>query len=168
MSPDDKRKRYQDAGADLIDQARQKAEAFLREVANVGGNTQQEAGARLDELFAAGKFGADQIIDAIRREIASQLSALGVATKKDLTDLEKRVTAPAPAKKAAATRTAAKASPAKKAAPAKKATPATKAATTKTATAKKAAPAKKATATKAPAKKAPAKKAGATKKAASS
>jgi polyhydroxyalkanoate synthesis regulator phasin len=141
MSPDDKRKRYQNAGADLIEQARQRAEAFLRDIASVGETTQHEAGSRIDELFAAGKFGADQLVEGIRREIASQLSSIGVATKKDLADLERRVTSAGPAKRSAP---AAKKTATKKAAPAAKKSAPVKATATKKATAVKKAPAKKA------------------------
>src|ERR1700691_1224786 len=91
MSPDDKRKRYQDAGADLIEQARQKAEAFLREISNAGEATQHHAEAKVDNLINAGRWGADQLIDTVRKEIAAQLTSLGLATKADLEELERRL-----------------------------------------------------------------------------
>ncbi len=84
---------------------------------------------------------------------------LGLGRRRSLLDeIDRRLGAPAGAKKAAPARKA----PAKKAAPARKA-PAKKAAPARKAPAKKAAPARKAPAKKAPAKKAPAKKAPAKK-----
>jgi polyhydroxyalkanoate synthesis regulator phasin len=163
MSREEKLKRYQDAGAELIEQARQRAEDFLREVSNIGGSTQQQASAKVDDLLGAGRWGADQLIESIRKEIASQLSSLGLATKADLVALERRLATP-PEK---ATRPAKKARPAVEESPAApapvKAAPVKKAPVTKVAPVAKS-PAKKAVAKKTAAKKTVAKKAAAAKK----
>ncbi|HLI01787.1 MAG TPA: hypothetical protein VKV06_13460 [Acidimicrobiales bacterium] len=139
MGGDDDRKR-QGPGADLFEQARHRAEAFLREVSNLGGSTQQQAGERVDQLWSVGRWSADQLMEAIRREIASQLTSLGLATKADLDALERRLTSGAsdagPAGGAAAEAVPGTNKAAKK-------TAATKPAATKTAAAKKN-PAKKA------------------------
>jgi polyhydroxyalkanoate synthesis regulator phasin len=133
--PDDRFKRYQEAGNDFLETARARAEDFLRELAKATESTQKQAQNQVDDLVAAGRKGTDQLIEIVRREVANQLSQLGLIAKAPA----KKATA----KKATAKKTAAKKAPAKKA-PAKKAT------------------AKKAAAKKAPAKKAPAKKASAT------
>ncbi|HUE58929.1 MAG TPA: hypothetical protein VMO88_05050, partial [Acidimicrobiales bacterium] len=102
--------------------------------------------------------GTEQFISSIRREITTQLAALGIATKRDLAALERRLrgkSAPpeaapakktAPAKKAAASK---KASPAKKSAATTKSTSAKKTTVKKTTT-KKTAPSKSSAAKKAP------------------
>jgi polyhydroxyalkanoate synthesis regulator phasin len=143
MARDDRFKRYQEAGAEFLEIARARAEEFLQELAKMGDSTQKQAQDTVDDFVAGGRKGTDQIVTAIRREITAQLSQLGLATKEDLADLERRLSGGA-------------AGPATGAAPAvapKKAAP------------KKAAPGKEA-AKKAPAKKAPRKKAAPAKKAA--
>jgi valyl-tRNA synthetase len=148
MPRDDRLKKAQEAGSDFVETALARAEEFLRELARASEARQERAQDALDELLEGSRKGTESILSAIRREIAAQLSLLGIATKADLAELEERLARPAPA--------------------AKKASAATPAATTKAptkVTAEKAAP-KKAPATgaakKAPAtgaaKKAPAKK----------
>jgi polyhydroxyalkanoate synthesis regulator phasin len=156
MAPDERFKKYQEAGADFLDTARARAEEFLRELAKVGDTTQRQAQETVDEMFEGSRRGSEQLFGTIRREIMAQLSALGIATQADLAELERRLTG-----RVAGTKKAAPAgSPGSKAT--EKKAPAQKAAAHKAATNK--APAKKAAAKKAPAKKAAAHKA-ATKKA---
>jgi polyhydroxyalkanoate synthesis regulator phasin len=127
--PDDRFKRYQEAGNEFLESARARAEEFLRELAKATETTQKQAKDQVDDLVASGRRGTDQVLDVVRREVATQLSQMGLATKKDLAALERRMTGAtakkAPAKAATATKTtatgtAAKKVPAKKA-PAKKA-----------------------------------------------
>jgi hypothetical protein len=107
MSPEDKRKRYQDVGAELIEQARQKAEAFLREVSNAGEATHQQAEAKVDGFFNVGRWGAEQIVETVRKEISAQLTSIGLATKADLDGLERKLTEAAAAARRSAARKAA-------------------------------------------------------------
>jgi polyhydroxyalkanoate synthesis regulator phasin len=157
MPRDDRFKRYQEAGADFLETARTRAEEFLRELASLGDSSQKQAQVTVDDLVEGGRKGTEQILATIRREITAQLSQLGLATKQDLEDLERRLTATEPVSAPGPTPAGPSGGVAKKAAATK-------------ATAKKAAPARspaeKAAAKKAPAKKAPAKKAGPAKKAA--
>jgi hypothetical protein len=155
MTPDDPLRKVQEAGADFLETARARAEEFLRELARATegpGSRGQEA---FEDLLEASWRSTEAIVSSIRHEIADQIQLLGLATKRDLSNLESRLRGGAPAKKAPAQKAAAKKAPAKKAtvkkAAAKKAP--TKKAPAKTATGKKA------TAKKAPAKKAPTKKA---------
>ncbi len=142
MAPDDMFKKYQEAGADFLEEARTRAEEFLRELAKASGATQKQAQDAFDEMFEGSRKGTEQVMSWIRTEITSQLAQLGLATTEDLDALEARLSgragaasaSTAPAKKAGATRSTAT----KKAAP-KKAAP--KKAAAKKAAAKKAAPA---------------------------
>jgi polyhydroxyalkanoate synthesis regulator phasin len=93
MARDDRFKRYQEAGADFLETARMRAEEFLRELAKMGDSTQKQAQGAVDELFEGGRKGTEQIVGSIRREITAQLSQLGLATKEDLAELERRLTA---------------------------------------------------------------------------
>jgi polyhydroxyalkanoate synthesis regulator phasin len=158
MPRDDRFKRYQEAGADFLETARTRAEEFLRELAKLGDSSQKQAQVTVDDLVEGGRKGTEQILATIRGEITAQLSQLGLATKKDLEDLERRLTvAQAPV-------------PAPEPTPGGMTADLGRKATATKATAKKAAPtrspAEKAAAKKAPAKKVPAKKAAAAKKAA--
>jgi len=149
MASDDRFKKAQKAGADWLETARARAEDFLRELSRATGNQGRAQGA-VDDLIEGSRKGTEQLVHSIRSEIAAQLGLLGLATKADLADLERRLTG-----KGRGDPGEEKAGPVKKAPGAKKATPAHKAATKKAAAAKKAPGAKKA----APAKKAPAQKA---------
>jgi hypothetical protein len=139
MASDDTFKKAQKAGADWLESARARAEEFLRELSRAADTTPVRAQGTIDEVIEGSKKGTEQLVNSIRSEIAAQLGLLGLATKTDLADLERRLSGRAAgAKKAASS---------KKAAPAKKATPAGQAA--RSAGTKKAAPAKKAAAKKA-------------------
>jgi polyhydroxyalkanoate synthesis regulator phasin len=128
MAHDDPFKRYQEAGAGLLDVARARAEEFLQDLAKMGDVTQKQAQGALDEFAEGSRKGTEGILASIRREVSTQLSLLGIATKQDLADLERRLTAEAPArvtghkapskkvpaKKPAVRKAAAKKAPAKK------------------------------------------------------
>lgn len=149
MGPDERLRRYQEVGADFIETARTRAEEFLRDIGALGEASGRQAGTTVGDLADSGRRGTDQLFELIRREIAAQLSGLGLATKADLADLERRLTggsaAPAGGTKPAAEKAAARKAATEKAAAPKKA--ATKKAATKKAAAgaaKKAAAARKA------------------------
>jgi polyhydroxyalkanoate synthesis regulator phasin len=145
MPRDDPFKKVQEAGVDFLETARARAEEFLRELARVTDSTQGRGQEAIEELLDASRKSTEQLVTSIRHEIARQVQMLGLATKRDLSNLESRLRGTAPATKTAATK---KAGPATKKAPAKKA-PAKKAAATK----KAGTATKKAAAKKAPAKK---------------
>jgi polyhydroxyalkanoate synthesis regulator phasin len=139
MAPDDPFRKYQEAGADFLEEARTRAEEFLREFAKASGATQRQAQDAFDELFEGSRKGTEHVMGWIRTEITTQLAQLGLATKEDLAALEARLSGGASASKAA---------PAQKAASTKTAgAKAAKKAASKTAATKKVTP-RKATATK--------------------
>lgn len=128
MASDDRLKKVQEAGADFLDTARARAEEFLRELSRAGGGTPGS----LNEFLKESRKGTEQLVATVRKEVRAQLSALGLATKNDLANLERRVSR----KK---TGTTAKKAPARKTTAAKKTTGARKATTTRKAAPKKAA-----------------------------
>lgn len=101
MARDERLKKVQGAGADFLETARARAEEFLRELSRAGGDTQGRAQGALDELMEGGRKGTGQLVSVIRKEITNQLSMLGLATKDDLADLERRLSGRAAATKAA-------------------------------------------------------------------
>jgi polyhydroxyalkanoate synthesis regulator phasin len=127
MSSDDRLKQAQDAGAEFIEAAMAKAEELVRELRSLRGPRGRQAAA-VEELVDTGRRSTDQLRELLRREIAAQLSGLGLATKADLDALERRLEAKPAARSAGS-------GPAKKAttASAKAATKASKAPAKKTA-----------------------------------
>jgi polyhydroxyalkanoate synthesis regulator phasin len=131
MPENDALKRYLDAGIAFTQMTRSKAEEWVQQWVSAGEVGRDQAQQRVDELVERSRKNTEQFLDVVRKEIANQLQALGIATKADLADLEKRMRAQGTAKPAAgstATGTAKKAT-AKKAT--KKTTAKKAAATTK-------------------------------------
>lgn len=104
MPTDDRFRKVQEAGADFIETARARAEELLRELSRAGENTSDRAQGTLDEVVEGGRRGAEQLVSIIRKEISTQLSLLGLATKQDLADLERRLTSKATGTKATGTK----------------------------------------------------------------
>jgi polyhydroxyalkanoate synthesis regulator phasin len=134
MASEDRLRKAQKAGADWLETARARAEEFLRELSRATDTTEGRAQEAVNDLIEGSKKGTEQLVSSIRSEITAQLGLLGLATKADLADLERRLTGKAdgaqkaaPTKKAPATKTAqkaAKSATSKKAGvPAKKAPP---------------------------------------------
>ncbi len=174
MARDDRLKKVQGVGADFLETARARAEEFLRELSRAGGDTQERAQGALDDLVEGGRKGTEQLVSVIRREITTQLSLLGLATKDDLAELERRLSSRVTAAETTAARSAAESNVAKTAARSARASGATTPApatsgTARRTAARKTAEAAKTTAektgvAKTAARKSPAKKAAATKK----
>ncbi len=121
MATDDRFKQYSAAGEDFLEAARSRAVDFLRELGRAGQSTQKQATDQVEDLVGAGRKGTDFVLDVIRKEIAAQLGALGLATKSDLVDLEQKLSgAPSARRAPSAARAPAKKAPAKRA-PAKRA-----------------------------------------------
>jgi len=168
MARDDRFKKYQAAGAELLEDARARAEEFVRELAKLSDTTQKQAQEVVDELVGGSRKGTEHLFGFITNEVATQLAQLGLTSRADLEALVCRLMGRvAPTESAPATDSAPAtegadptAAPAATKVPGQKAAPATKktAPATKKARAAKA-PAAKATAKKAPATKAPAAKA---------
>jgi polyhydroxyalkanoate synthesis regulator phasin len=91
MARDDRFKKVQGAGADFLETARAKAEDFLKEMARSGGDSPGRAQGAFDDLIDGGRKSTEQFVIAIRKEIRAQLGAVGLATKADLADLERRL-----------------------------------------------------------------------------
>ena len=165
MAQNDLLKRYLDAGIAFTALTQARAEALVKDLVKAGEVQADQARDAVTDLLERSRTNTEKLLEAVRQEVRSQITGLGLASKSDLDRLEARIAglfgaASKPVKQAAtATSSAAKTatgrtSSAKKA-PAKRATK-------KKAPAKKAA-AKRATTKKAAAKKTAAKRAGARK-----
>src|SRR3954447_13487843 len=120
-------KRYLDAGMAFTQMTRSRAEAIVKDLVKAGELQQKQAQKQVDDLMERSRKNTEQLLDLIRNEITSQLSAMGLATKDDIARLESKITsastsrpatttAASTAKKAQAKKTPAKKAPAKKAA----------------------------------------------------
>jgi polyhydroxyalkanoate synthesis regulator phasin len=125
-------KRYLDAGMAFTAMTRTRAEAIVKELTRAGEVQREQVQAQVDDLVQRSRHNTEQLRTLVRKEIGSQFTGLGLATKRDLGALERRLTErfgggagsatpkKAPAKKAKGKKAVAKKTPAKKT-PAKKA-----------------------------------------------
>jgi polyhydroxyalkanoate synthesis regulator phasin len=130
-------RRYLDAGIAFTEMTRARAEGIAGELVRAGELQRDQVQNSVDDLIDRSRRNTQSLISLVRKEVTSQLSLLGLATKDDLDALEKRLTQ--------------KFAPKKTTAAAQKSVPRATSGAGK-------APAKKAPAKKAPGKKAPAKK----------
>jgi polyhydroxyalkanoate synthesis regulator phasin len=126
--------RFIDAGAGFVSLTRGQATASARDLVSQGLLAQNQVQAFVDGILEESRRRRDSAISTVRTEVGRQVKLLGLITKEDLADAERRL------RKELGSKSASKASGATKA-PVKKAT--VKNATVKKATVKKA-PAKKA------------------------
>ena len=130
MAEADPLRKYVEAGIAFTQLTKAKAEAMVRELVKAGDVQREQAQDRVDELLDRHRRNTDGLVALVRREMAQQLSSMGLATKDDVARLEARLDSlqaatPAPGRSAPAKATKA-AKPTSKAAK-----PAAKAATTK-------------------------------------
>lgn len=116
MAGDDLFKRYLEIGASVLGMSRERAESIVRDLVASGEVAKGQATKAADWLVERGRTGSEEIAELIRREIRSQMAALGVATKDDIARLEAQIeelrTHPSPAKPAPKPRTRAPKAPA--------------------------------------------------------
>ncbi len=118
-------RKYLEAGMAFTQTTRAKAEEVVSNLVRSGELQTEQTQQQVQELMDRSRENTDRVVKAVRGEVMSQLSTLGLATKADLAKLERKVdamrasagTKKAPAKKAAAKKkSTAKKAPAKKAA----------------------------------------------------
>lgn len=132
MPQNDQLRRYLDAGIAFTQMTRQRAQAIVNDLVNAGEMQRDQTQQFVDELVDRSRKNTELLLDTVRKEVADQLSNLGLATKADLEALERRLggsrPASAPAPKAAAKKVATKvaAAPKKAARKAVKKAPAAK------------------------------------------
>lgn len=139
MPQNDQLRRYLDAGIAFTQMTRQRAEAIVKDLVNAGEMQRDQTQQFVDELVERSRKNTEMLLDTVRKEVADQLSNLGLATKADLAALERRISGRSAASSTGARTSGVKA--AKKTA--KKVTAAPKKATKKAPAAKKAGAAKK-------------------------
>lgn len=136
MPQNDQLRRYLDAGIAFTQMTRQRAEAIVKDLVNAGEMQRDQTQQFVDELVERSRKNTEMLLDTVRKEVADQLSNLGLATKADLDALERRIGGRSTGASATKATTTAKSA-------AKKVTAAPKKAAKKAPAAKKAGAAKK-------------------------
>jgi polyhydroxyalkanoate synthesis regulator phasin len=108
MAQTDTLKRYLETGMAVTQLTRARAESIVKDLVKAGEVRRDRTQEAVDELVDRSRRNTEALLAVVRKEITSQLSQLGLATKDDLARLERKLTARsgsstrAPAKKAAA------------------------------------------------------------------
>src|SRR2546423_7343546 len=91
MPQNDMLRRYLDAGMAFTQMTRDRAESIVKDLVKAGEVQQKQAQKRVDELMERSRSNTEQMIDLVRKEIMSQLSSMGLATKDDIARLEAKI-----------------------------------------------------------------------------
>ena len=84
-------KRYLDAGLAFTQLTRDRAESVVRDLVKAGAVQREKTEKAVEDLMDRSRKNSDQIVSLIRKEVRSQLSSLGFATKDDVARLERRL-----------------------------------------------------------------------------
>src|SRR5437763_16296210 len=84
-------RRYLDAGTAFMEMPRKRAENIVKDLVKSGELQRKQAQQAVDDLVERSRKNTEQVVDIVRREITTQLSTLGLATKDDLARLESRI-----------------------------------------------------------------------------
>ena len=131
MARDDLFRRSFEAGTAFLDMTRERAEALVKELVKAGEVRKGKAQKAIDDVLERSRKSADDLRQLIRREIADQVGALGLATKEDIARLEARLESAAAAAVPPPSPAPTKAPPVKRAGAVKAAKPAATATTPK-------------------------------------
>ena len=91
MPQNDQLRRYLDAGIAFTQMTRQRAEAIVKDLVNAGEMQRDQTQQFVDEIVDRSRKNTEMLLDTVRKEVADQLSSLGIATKADLAALERRI-----------------------------------------------------------------------------
>jgi len=102
-------------GSGVAELTRHQAEQIIKDLVKVGDVRRQQASSAARDLYERSRENRNQLIGIIRSEIQNQVQNLGLASKRDLERLERRIARlESERKKTTASRTTAKKSTAKK------------------------------------------------------
>ncbi|MGH9164705.1 MAG: phasin family protein [Acidimicrobiales bacterium] len=93
MSQSDVFRKLLDAGLAFGELTRNRAEALVRDLVRSGEIRRDQAQEKVEELLERSRRNTEQLAGVVRREIATQLRTMGLATNDDLDRLEQRLTA---------------------------------------------------------------------------
>lgn len=102
-------RQYLEAGMQAGEMTRSQAQRVVHQLVKEGQLAEERARSYVDELIDRSRKRTEELRKLVRREIQSQLSALGLATKDDLAKLERKLARASKTTRAASTGTRAKA-----------------------------------------------------------
>ena len=91
MARDDLFRRSFEAGTAFLDMTREKAEALVKDLVKAGEVRKGKAQRLIDDLLERSRKGTEELRHLVRKEIAEQVGALGLATKDDIARVEARL-----------------------------------------------------------------------------
>ncbi len=93
MSEDEGFRRYLQAGMAWFAVTQQKAEGILKDLADSGETAVGQAQKAFERIVERSRQGSEELRELVRSEIREQVSALGLATKDDISRLEAKLDA---------------------------------------------------------------------------
>ena len=93
MAQSDLLKRYLDAGMAFTELTRSRAERIVKDLVRTGEVQRERAQESVDELLERSRKNTQALADLVRREMKTQVTRLGLATKDDVSRLERKVDA---------------------------------------------------------------------------
>ncbi len=91
MAQAERLRRYFDNGLVYASLTQARAEAIVKDLVHSGEVRAESAREAVSELLERSRKGAERLTELVRREVSSQVSGLGLATKDDLADIEARL-----------------------------------------------------------------------------
>jgi len=85
-------RQYLEAGMQVGEMTRAQAQRLVRQLVKEGQVAEERARSYVDDIMARSRKRTDELTALVRREVAGQLSSLGLATKADLDALERKLT----------------------------------------------------------------------------
>jgi polyhydroxyalkanoate synthesis regulator phasin len=82
---------FLEAGMHFTAMTRSEARRLAQQLVTEGQLAQERAQSFVDEMVDSSKRRADELVDVVRGEFQRQVTALGIATKEDLAELERRL-----------------------------------------------------------------------------
>lgn len=79
-------------GSGVAELTRHRAEQIVKDLVKAGDVRREQTGGLVKDLLARSKQNRQEIVRLVRGEIRNQIEALGLATKRDLERVERRVT----------------------------------------------------------------------------
>jgi polyhydroxyalkanoate synthesis regulator phasin len=93
MAQSDLLKRYLDVGMAFTELTRARAERIVKDLVRTGEVQRERAQENVDELLERSRKNTQAVADLVRRELKTQVTRLGLATKDDVSRLERKVDA---------------------------------------------------------------------------
>jgi hypothetical protein len=90
MATDDSRRKCQAVTVGLLEEARARAQEFLRELAAMSDTTQRQAQGAFDELIDGGRKSTELLLGFLSKEVSAQLAQFGFSPGMDLETLVRR------------------------------------------------------------------------------